>query len=268
MAWRFTATPVLRTGSARRALEHPRTRRRAQPDAGQPGRPAAHPARRRAPLDGARPRLARPRCGTGWRRAELTGADPVDRHIDRVLRVDEHRDRRAWLHPRNMHLRHDLVEYGAVGLRRPRAVTLNPALDPQYGRHVQVGPDLPDAVDCDGGGEACAIRQLRMPHHLQADLAGVGRLVNPVGDVADLAEERRRATLRLEVLLDGAVHPRPVLEWVGHLRVPVSSRGTCGTAACRPSTGPFAAPSRRAPLWCLKGSTLSAGRWRPCRPRR
>src|SRR3954447_14118626 len=34
-------------------------------------------------------------------------------------------------------------------------------------------------------------------HHLPADQAGVGRLVHPVGDVADLAEERRRAPVRL-----------------------------------------------------------------------
>jgi len=32
----------------------------------------------------------------------------------RVLRVDEHRDPRARLHPRYVHLCHDLVEDGAV----------------------------------------------------------------------------------------------------------------------------------------------------------
>src|SRR4029077_13690145 len=37
-----------------------------------------------------------------------------------------------------------------------------------------------------------------MPHHLHADLAGVGRLVDPVGDIADPAQERRRAALRLQ----------------------------------------------------------------------
>jgi hypothetical protein len=107
------------------------------------------------------------------------------------LRVDEYRDPHARLHPRGVQLRHHLVEDGDIGLRRPRAVTLNPALELQHRRHVHVRPDLPDAVDGDGGAQACAVRQLRMPHHLHADLASVGHLVNPVGDVADLAEERR-----------------------------------------------------------------------------
>jgi uncharacterized protein len=48
-------------------------------------------------------------------REKLTGADPVDRHINGVLRFDEHSELRARLHPRGVHLRHDFVEDGAVG---------------------------------------------------------------------------------------------------------------------------------------------------------
>ena len=66
----------------------------------------------------------RGRCGIGRRRTELTGADPIDRHVIRVLWVDEHRDRRARLYPRDVRLRHNLIEDGAVRgwCRRPAGV--------------------------------------------------------------------------------------------------------------------------------------------------
>jgi hypothetical protein len=60
----------------------------------------------------------------------VASADPVNRHVHGVLRVDVHRDRRARLHPRHVHLRNDLVEDGAVG--RGAVVALNPTLDPQH----------------------------------------------------------------------------------------------------------------------------------------
>jgi hypothetical protein len=90
-------------------------------------------------------------------------------------------------------------------------VAHNASLHPQYGQDVHIRPDLRDTVNGDGGGQAGAVRQLRMSHRLHADLAGVGRFVNPVWDVTDLAEERRRPPPRLKVSLVRAVHSRPVV---------------------------------------------------------